>query len=170
MEGKLIKTQDGFVLLDDESNEIGQTFGKFKGKKLSLKNCQSVENGYDLEELAKSEAIKISETEVRDEKLERIYKRGFQKALEILGDKKFSENDMRMIFKMGVDNGFWRHRDGFKYEDESIKSLKQTEWLVEIEIEPYHDGDFIDDGKTHIIEAKLRPRLDSDGCLILKRI
>jgi len=36
-------------------------------------------------------------------------------------------------------------------------------------MEPYHDGDFINDGKTHIIEAKLRYRLDSDGCLILKR-
>jgi len=39
-------------------------------------------------------------------------------------------------------------------------------------MEPYavcDFGDFINDGKTHIIETKLRPQLDSDGCLILKR-
>jgi hypothetical protein len=37
-------------------------------------------------------------------------------------------------------------------------------------MEPYHDGEFIDDGKTHIVEPKWRPELDADGCLILKRI
>lgn len=48
---KLIKTQDGYILEDAKKNTIGQTFGKFKGKKLSLKNCQTIESGYDLDEL-----------------------------------------------------------------------------------------------------------------------
>ena len=45
-----------------------------------------------------------------------------------------------------------------------------NEWDVEIEMDPYYDGEFIDDGKTHIIEPKWKPRLDPNDCLILKRI
>ncbi len=55
-------------------------------------------------------------------------------------------------------------------KNDIIKSIKQTEWIVEIEMEPYHDGNFVDDGHTHIIEVKSRPALDDDGCIILKRI
>jgi hypothetical protein len=40
------------------------------------------------------------------------------------------------------------------------------EWDVEIELEPY--GDFVDDGNTHVISV--RPKLDPDGCVILRRI
>lgn len=39
----------------------------------------------------------------------------------------------------------------------------------EIEMEAYYYEDFLNDGETHILEEKFRPRLDVDGCLILKR-
>jgi hypothetical protein len=54
---KLIKTHDGYILEDAKKNTIGQTFGKFKGKKLSIKNCQEIERGYDLDELVEQEVI-----------------------------------------------------------------------------------------------------------------
>jgi hypothetical protein len=61
----------------------------------------------------------------------------------------------------------------FKPSEISDKTWKEQfenfEWDVEIEMEPYHDGEFIDDGKTHVVEPKWRPALDADGCLILKR-
>ena len=53
-----------------------------------------------------------------------------------------------------------------------FQSLQRVEWDVEIEMEPYvvnGNEDFVGDGETHIIETKLRPQLDVDGCLILKR-
>lgn len=56
---KLIKTQDGYILEDAKNNPIGQTFGKFKGKKLSIKNCQEIERGYDLDELVNEWNVKI---------------------------------------------------------------------------------------------------------------
>lgn len=56
---KLIKTQDGYILEDAKKNTIGQTFGKFKGKKLSIKNCQEIERGYDLDELVNEWNVKI---------------------------------------------------------------------------------------------------------------
>jgi hypothetical protein len=61
--------------------------------------------------------------------------------------------------------------NGDGWDDHLYKGKrKQTEWDVEIEMEPYHDGEFVDDGKTHIFEPKWKPLLDENGCLILKRL
>ena len=149
---------------------IANTFDKPKGDilQLSLKNCQAIELGYDLDELAKEFAIKKLanpneyEHSIYAATIQNTYMVGFKKALELLGDKKFSEEDMQNAIYIAWDD------DNLASTD-IIQSLQQTEWDVSIEMEPYHDGDFINDGKTHIIEAKLRYRLDSDGCLILKR-
>jgi hypothetical protein len=58
----------------------------------------------------------------------------------------------------------WEEVVGLGFYDGSNK------WDVEIEMEPYYDGEFIDDGKTHIVEPKWRPKFDANDCLILKRI
>ena len=187
MKGKLIKTQDGFVLLDDESNEIGQTFGKFKGKKLSLKNCQAIENGYDFDEYQEGVfyAGKFghpSPEGFSDEQVGRLHGfiDGFQKALEILGDKKFSEDDVKKAYTIG-----WNSCNNFMEYDENhelielpdcIQSLQQNEWEVEIEMICPHPEDTYtcgmqygcdEDGCNHPEQV---PYLDEDGCLILKRI
>ena len=166
MEGKLVKLgEDDYILHVNNK--------PFAYKNLSLKNCQAIENGYDLDELAGEYANKELNVELTSKAgnfygFSSSFKEGFQKALEILGDKKFSEEDVKKT--LYLKNGF--DKDGFSFyksDEEIIQSLQQTEWDVVIEMEAYHDGDFINDGKTHIIEAKLRYRLDSDGCLILKR-
>jgi hypothetical protein len=66
--------------------------------KLSLKNCQAIENGYDLDELVlKKDLVKHFGMMVISTLIE-----GFQKALEILGDKKFSGDDIRTYLKDGI--------------------------------------------------------------------
>jgi hypothetical protein len=172
MKVKLIKTVDGYELFTQGFLKGSTNHGLIESLnieegpiryKLSLKNCQEIENGYNLDELA-----------YRCDLYEKMnfvgqmnaFKLGFQKALEILGDKKYTEKD--------IDKAYWAGMQ-FVGEDkgsfgEFIQSLQQTEWDVEIVMEPYHDGDFIGDGKTHVFEAKWKPNLDSDGCLILKRI
>ena len=93
--------------------------------------------------------------------------------MEILGDKKFSEEDIRKAMDMITHVENWDGERGFgqKYtEDEIIQSLQQNEWDVEIEMTPYHDNNFINDGKTHIIKPIFKPTLDSEGCLILKKL
>lgn len=178
MEAKLIlkKTSTGFYLwrnpLDKSQEILGATVPimndngvDLREYKLSLKNCEAIANGYDLDELAKSEAIKISETEVRDEKLERIYKRGFQKALELMGDKKFSSGQLLNAMDL-----VWQWMNGEDYgcktltevQDKHIQSLQQTEWDVEIEKENVmHDY-------NGNISLGAKFKLDADGCLILK--
>jgi hypothetical protein len=167
MEGKLVKLgEDDYILHVNNK--------PFAYKSLSLKNCQAIERGYDLDELAReacniTDPLRLDSQKYKQDPYFKIgFNKGFQKALEILGDKKFSEEDVKKT--LYLKNGF--DKDGFSFyksDEEIIQSLQQTEWDVVIEMEAYHDGDFINDGKTHIIEAKLRPRLGSDGCLILKR-
>lgn len=163
MKAELIKRQDRWDLYSEDGHKIASTVPNSKVK-LSLKNCEAIANGYDLDELAKSEAIKISETEVRDEKLERIYKRGFQKALEILGDKKFSEEELKRAMSAALSIGYGRRfhvKDKQLKIDPYIQLMQQTEWNVEIEqvlVTSSIEG-----------EAKWENKLDNNGCLILKR-
>jgi len=167
-----------YYLVDGNTNDtIGTTdkvlLKEYDGymKKLSIKNCQAIANGYDLDELAVL-STKEETTIVGNQKMAQGFIKGFQKALEILGDKKFSEFDIAKTFEYG-----WNQRHFGKTDEDElrviqkifIQSLYQTDWDVEIEMEPYYDGDFVNDGKTHVFEAKLRPQLDSEGCIILKR-
>ena len=170
MKGKLIKTEVNYLLEGEGGVVIASTSLKKEGMSLSIKNCQAIELGYDLDELAKSEASKISETEVRDEKLERIYKRGFQKALELMGDKKFSEQDVlkvvthvlnELVLVDGFDKQYLFPESIYQETTTKCKSLQQTEWDVEME---WIQSTSILGNPPQI------PKLDADGCLILKRI
>ena len=182
MEGKFeLQFEDNeYYLVDGNTNDTVATTDKvllkeYDGymKKLSLKNCEDVANGYDLVELFDEvdESIDYQEFDFSSFKL------GFKKAIEILGDKKFSEKELTMLFAYGHQIGMndvlaiqSQHSpqpmpkpDSDKLRDELIQSLQQTEWDVEIEME--YQG-FKKDYKP--IEAYL-PKLDADGCLILKR-
>lgn len=184
MEGKLKKIGNEYKLYAQDDSCIATTH-ESPYKKLSLKNCEAIANGYDLDDLSRERLSTRFDENSGYHKFVFVeaYKEGFLKAMEILGDKKFTEKELTMLFAYGHQIGMndvlaiqSQHSpqpmpkpDSDKLRDELIQSLQQTECDVEIEIEPYHDGDFIDDGKTHIIEAKLRERLDVDGCLILKR-
>ena len=124
------------------------------GSKLSLKNCQEIANGYDLENMADFYGAKAKGS--LDFKLgaNKGFEDGFQKALEILGDKKFSEDDVKKAILLSM-----------KYNDNAvIKSLQQTEWDVEIVTTKR-----MENGKSGLDVPIIKPKLDADGCLILKR-
>ena len=177
MTAKLIKVDDRYELLTQgflkgsTNYELIDSLNVEEGNiryKLSLKNCQAIERGYDLDELADEYANEY-EGHIFGANNATPFKAGFQKALELMGDKKFSEENVIIIAEYirvaSQSSPSVRTKDLFN----EYQSLQQTEWDVIIEMGAYHDGDFINDGKTHIIEVKLRPILDSDGCLILKR-
>ena len=150
MKGRLIKNTSelGYALVIQPcpiSNNLKEL------AKLSRKNCQVIENGYDLEDMAKYFAYNQSICDVPEDYTRFAYTEGFLAALKILGDKKFSEEDIRESYSRGQTNS-------------PIQSLQQTEWDVEIEMNRFFKNDY--DGK--IVDTN--PKLDSDGCLILKRI
>jgi hypothetical protein len=162
MKGKLVKrSNDRFDLysIEDKNqiNTIASSFDNPKGK-LSLKNCQAIELGYDLNELAMGYDLYEKINFVGQM---RAYKEGFQKALEILGDKKFTENNIDEAF----DTGYEMLDSPKKYNDtlkDFKESLEQTEWDVEILC--LHTGN-----PKYTTNTGL-PKLDENGCLILKRL
>lgn len=177
MKTKLIKFEEGYTLNDVEGNPIGQTFGRFKGRKLSFKNCEAIANGYDLDELSENHAEEVYVRNENDynelanfENRKSNFEEGFKKALEILGDKKFSEEDIDEAFDAGHEM-----IDSPKNYNDSLKefkeSLQQTEWDVEVEMRSKNIDELRESNKGFLNNSNLYiPKLDADGCLILKRI
>jgi hypothetical protein len=186
MKAKLIKTDDGYHLkglikdvpkginvynkINDKECYFG--FGTHSGK-LSIKNCEDIENGYDLYELAEEEYFKHESNDLLygDSENEQLaYKAGivdgFQKALFILGDKKFSSGQLLNAMDL-----VWQWMNGEDYgcktltevQDKHIQSLQQTEWQVEVVMDRI-PADLAPDGWD------VFPKLDAEGCIILKKI
>ena len=163
MEGKLVKTGNDYILYSKDKTVLGITSGTMEGRMLSLNNCEVIENGYDLDEVVED----IVKTIVPNDRGEDIWygtsmavgKLCFQKALEILGDKKYNEY-VKFMFQFGfnLDNPMSRNE-----YDAHIQSLQQTEWDVEIEMVSI-PADRAPNGWD------ISPKLYEDGCLILRRI
>ena len=166
MKAKLIKKGDIYFL--DELKvggytTIGNSLVKPKGilYDLSIKNCKAIERGYDLDELANEYDLDVIENVYGQVK---AFKAGFQKAIEILGDKKYSEDDIGRAIIFGHDKsteGVYLSRLPVT---EFFQSLQQTEWDVEIEMEK------VPVKMPGVMVFTKAPKLDADGCLILKRI
>lgn len=160
MKGKLIKKgEELYSVLYVTDNSTIEHNEMFDGK-ISLKNCQAIERGYDLDEIKRKlfngfdgqhDSFTIAAVE-----------RTVEIMLEIIGHKKFSEEDMYVAFSMGRDHMVTRMN---KYID---RIHGCTEWDVEIQTEPYVNNNFINDDKADIIDVQYKPKLDAYGCLIMQ--
>ena len=114
MEAKLIKKSENYYELYEVRTNltllIGSTdsekkidvYGKDAHKLLSLKNCQAIENGYDLDELAE-EGVKFHEQdEIHRPNSENLYKKGFQKALELMEHRLSKETEWQVEIVMDI--------------------------------------------------------------------
>ena len=149
MDGKLKKTGNDYKLYAQDDSCIAVSWYS-PYQRLSLKNCEAIENGYDLDDLADWYGI---ETEIKSGRKvnDEDFISGFETALQILGDKKFSEEDViYMIERSNKMNFTAKHL---------ISNHKKTEWDVEVEMDICGDK----------VYAVPEPALDEDGCLILKR-
>ena len=166
---KLIKKTEGWYNLYDGEIGIGSTHKELQGFKLSLKNCESIELGYDLGELAENhwdENNRLFNDGINPYAHRFGFKAGFQKCLELMGDKKFSINEVVELTKILISNPF--ERCGKTYQeltDSYIQSLQQTEWDVEIIEFTADDLKSINNEWYMLGEPKLE-----DGYIILKRI
>jgi len=200
MRATLQKTENGYGLKEMVAF-VSSVRPEHKHHKLSLKNCKTIEFGYDLDELFESVPRNLTDEDDKW-KIRAGFITGFQKALEILGDKKFTKDDVMLAWDAGVmsnsictttylglkrDEQLKRHRESYQ-SDLMQTSLQQTEWSVEVEME--NDINQCDgckaghelDGYLHIDpktgsrymgcqkDKYQRPKLDADGCLILKHV
>lgn len=155
-----MKQGDRYVLYSEGGHKFACTSDS-PYKRLSIKNCQAIERGYDLDELAWNQLGNGSAPSVGGYE---SFIRGFQKALEILGDKKFSEDDM-----MKFGEYVWKHGGSERSMNQLLddyKAPQQTEFDVEVVMENVYS---VNNGETEMM-PKLKTKLDPNGCLILKRI
>ena len=154
MKAKLSKEEGWYDLyrIDEDGKKVTFASTQDYKQKLSLKNCQAIENGYDLDELVEE---RFGETFWHDG--DKYFKEGFQKALEILGDK--NKKNIELL-KEKLTDYFEDITDQKSYISEKIDDiLQQTEWdvIVDVLLTERHGG--------VVYET---PKLDADGCLILK--
>lgn len=179
MNAKLYKVKEHFVLEINKNNvpQIAKVVGQAGRNpdeviiasteentsylKLSLENCQAIEFGYDLKELVREDFFDNKYQYHLANNHLAFFKAGFQKCLEILGDKKFGIEQVVELTKILISNPIEKSgKQPQELVDSYIKSLQQTEWEVEIEVE------------NHLLLSnppKQIPKLDYNGCIILKQ-
>jgi hypothetical protein len=175
MKAKLIKTGSDYLLRDMGGNVLAITNGTTEGRKLSKQNCDEIFGVVDVEKLAEYSVQEITESNtefyLRDVYKE-FFKDGFNKAMELNKDKLFTLEDMINCWNKALKFQVLRQTFG-----EYIQSIQQpTEIEVEIEMQCPHPMDTYrcglqygcdGDGCNHPNQI---PYLDSEGCLILKKI
>lgn len=189
-----------FYLKNEKGDTIGTTKFPFppemvlisKNKNVELsrlcyKNCETIEKGYDLDELTiecvNNTINKELEGDVHRLSIALGFKKGFEKALEIIGNKRFDSKDMFFAFIEGTNvgsqaesmcdydsgNNYEAHMFAEEAEKEFSETLKlKTEWDVVIETEPHYNKPKNNNNETISFEPILKPKLDSEGCIILK--
>ena len=183
MKVRLIKMNvDGwkhYYLKNEEGKTIGSTNYPFPPEslllanhygitlqKLSRDNCEAIELGYDLNKLAEEwidyngEKWSNNNNEVGDNY--GSFKAGFQTAVEILANNKFSYTDMYAAFGQGWSRGK-AEKNGADLTDERtrfMRYIQPSSWDVEIEMDEMNSDD--------LSSLKSKPKLDESGCLILK--
>ena len=182
MKAKLSKKGGGYDLyrIDEDGKRVTFASTQDYKQKLSLKNCQAIERGYDLDELAKTDAdLRYNQPGEEDLWLTRVtgIEYGFNLALSILGDKKFSEKDLRTAYGVGYLMKINPSDEYHETLNGLVQLLQQTEWDVEIVMEKVVDETKIigavkgvKGSGNKITTYKQVPKLDADGCLILKRV
>ena len=165
---ELVKREDHWGLYNEDGHKIAATIPSCNSK-LSLKNCEAIANGYDLDELANrafdNMGYHSTVTPYEEKQFKLGYMVAFREVLEILGDKKFSEEDMREAISQ-TRKGMLYNK---KYEDEYIQSLQQTEFEVEICCYIGNGDKESDSFKDPLVTNTGIPKLDENGCLILRR-
>jgi hypothetical protein len=178
MKATLIKSENSYILKDGLNHVLGIDDKKLKDRLecpylLSKQNCDEIFGIVDVEKLAENKYGKgIYEIEQVD-----AYIEGFNKAMELNKDKVFTLEDIKKAYIQGKHGG---KTQAYVEFDDYIQSLQQpTEIEVEIEMEQYgYCEGCRKSGMWHCAhadtcgyaETREKPKLDSEGCLILKRV
>ena len=162
---KLIKTEDEQgVMYSLSGDNLPENYV------LSKENCDEIFGVVDVEKLAKIHH-KLAYCDAYNPDIEpyviRDYTSGFEQAISLNKDKVFNLEDMRTMYSMscgliGLGELEDQEENNKRFEKLIQPLLQPTEINVEIEME-----DFIGIGDKYTPE--LQPKLDSSGCLILKR-
>ena len=140
-------------------------------KRLSKQNCDEIFGVVDVEKLAQMDIHNVKPINPHPHSYFSGFIRGFNKAMELNKDKLFTIEDMYEAIRKAKSYDEIPNHDGvivsFDYsKEEIIQSLQQpTEIEVKIEMELVSDG--LDEMAQ--LQHKRVPKLDENGCLILRK-
>jgi hypothetical protein len=173
----LKRIKDDIMTIEGDSEHFIHGITPFY--KLNLENCKTVARGYDLDEDALEEmAEDMLRSKDWDNDITLPFNggyikgviEGFKKAVELMGDKKFTEDDLDNAFECGYE----MFDSTGKYNDilvEFKKSLQQTEWDVEIVTRSKNIDELRESKEGFLNNNNMRvPVLNSMGEIQLKRI
>jgi hypothetical protein len=178
MESKLIYVSDKeYYNLEDDKGNLIATSSPLKDSsiyELSLKNCIEVSGNINIIGLAESWYFSDPKNVLGvNLKVIEGFKAGFNKAMELNKDKLFTVEDIRKAYATGYGRSSAEIKGGvqpFLAEQELIQSLQQpTEIDVEIRCYVDYPNDELDSFNSPLITSTGVPKLDENGCLILKR-
>jgi hypothetical protein len=175
MKAKLIKTIDGYHLRSlikdiprsiNVYHKISKTEGEFgfgeHSGKLSKQNCDEIFGVVDVEKLAEeSWGDKISSPY-------HAYVDGFNKAMEL--NKMFTLEDMNNAMDWIMTQYFEFHEQPTTGRREQYLESLQQPTEMDVEIEMREDYLMWKHSDIEKMSDCLVPKLDSEGCLILKKI
>ena len=164
---ELVKREDHYGLYNEDGHKIAATIDGCKYK-LSKENCDEIFGIVDVEKLADEEYDNVEDYDGHYGHAGFI--EGFNKAMELNKDKLFGVKEVVELCKILLSNPF--EKCGKTYQeltDNYIQSLQQpTE--IEVDIRCYiGNGDKESDSfKEPLVTNTGIPKLDENGCLILK--
>jgi len=171
----VLKREDGKTIamerypFPSESTYLAESHG-IELQKLSPENCDEIFGVIDVESLALAKASHFGGTYRNPEGFsdEQIgYLHGFIEAMELNKDKMFTLEDMRTMMVIGA--ACEREKGDFTFEFEAYTNHLQQPTEIEVEIETETKvWEFISNGEFESFE--IIPKLDANGCLILKKI
>ena len=187
MKAKLIKVNDYYYLRESYKTGIGgavceRTLGTTNSQgelgKLSKQNCDELFRVTDVEKLAEEE---IPNDGFADTALmQKGFIKGFNKAMELMKDKQFTEEDMRTAMTYGVVQEGTGFEDIHSVDDLFNLILRKVSQPAEIEVEivmelhPVNHASGLELTGNEFMDFAIlenyKPKLDSTGCLILKKI
>ena len=170
MKAKLIKRDNDYCLYNESGETIAASWANVTGKKLSKQNCDEIFGVVDVDDMMENILSNC-------EKTKDGYILGFQMAMELNKDKVFTLEDMRNTMDWIMTQYFeFYEQPTTGRREQYLESLQQpTEIEVEIVMENSRTGKIIksesdlewdEDGLCD----RAVPKLDSEGCLILKKI
>ena len=176
---KLIKDKEGYYLCIEENGSnsrkfIATTDGMYVDHILSKENCDEIFGVVNVEEIALSKASHFGGTYRNPEGFSDKqvgYLHGFIEGAELNKDKLFTVEDMRKVFNRGYDLPEYLEKDIMnEIFDDYIQLLQQPKEM-EVDVRCYiGNGDKESDSfKDPLVTNTGIPKLDENGCLILKK-
>jgi hypothetical protein len=172
---ELVKREDHYGLYNEDGHKIAATLDGCNSK-LSKENCDEIFGVVDVDKLAEEWCMRPennwsnNNNEVGDNY--GSYKEGFNKAMDLNKDKLFTVEDLYR-----VERCYLRDCDNdVKYKGQIVQRIlnEKTQQPTEIEVEIrcwIGNGDKESDSfKDPLVTNTGIPKLDADGCLILRKL